>query len=39
MEHRDLICSLESRLSFSSIYSVRILDIFEDIAKKKSQNV
>ena len=42
IEHIDKICNLESGLSFSSIYSVENLDIFEVIAKtsffQNSQN-
>ena len=35
MEHIEPICSLEYELSFVSICSIRILDIFEVIAKTK----
>ena len=38
MEDIDTVCSLGSRLSFGSICSVEILDIFEVIAKTSSKN-
>ena len=34
MEYIDSICNLDSELSFDCIYSVRIHDIFEVIAKR-----